>query len=57
MGGPGSFSANGYDGQYTLLVPDLDVVLVRHGATPMPLKDNLRAFIGGAVEAMRSATS
>ena len=56
MGGPGSFSANGYDGQYTLLVPDLDVVLVRHGATPMPLKDNLRAFIGGAVEAMRSAT-
>ena len=53
MGGPGSFSANGYDGQYTVLVPDLDVVLVRHGATPATLKDNLRGFIGEAVQALR----
>ena len=56
MGGPGSFSANGYDGQYTVVVPDLDVVLVRHGATPLTLKDNLKAFIGEAVQAMRSTT-
>lgn len=53
MGGPGSFSANGYDGQYTVLVPDLDVVVVRHGATPATLKDNLRAFIGEAVQSLR----
>ena len=57
LGGPGSFSANGYDGQYTLLIPDLDVVMVRHGATPMTLKDNLEALIGRAIEAMRSATT
>ncbi len=29
--GPGSFSANGYQGQYTILVPELDLILVRHG--------------------------
>ena len=57
IGGPGSFSANGYDGQYTVVVPDLDLVLVRNGATPATLKDTLRAFIGEAVEAVRSATS
>ncbi|MCF8506569.1 MAG: beta-lactamase family protein [Caulobacter sp.] len=56
IGGPGSFSANGYDGQYTVLVPDLDVVLVRHGGTPAALKDNLRAFIGEAVQGLRDAT-
>ena len=53
LGGPGSFSANGYDGQYTLLVPDLDVVLVRHGATPAAMKDNLRAWVGEAVSLLR----
>jgi len=57
IGGPGSFSANGYDGQYTVLVPDLDVVLVRHGGTPAALKDNLRAFIGEAVQGLRRATT
>ena len=44
-------------GKDTLLVPDLDVVLVRHGATPATLKDNLRAFIGEAAAAIRSATT
>lgn len=53
LGGPGSFSANGYDGQYTVVVPDLDLVLVRHGATPMDLKDPLKAWIGAAVETLR----
>jgi len=33
MAGPGSFSANGYDGQYIVLVPEKDVILVRHGAS------------------------
>ena len=46
FGGPGSFSANGYDGQFTILVPDRDLVIVRHGATPLAIKDNLKAWIG-----------
>ena len=29
--GPGSFSANGYEGQFTIIVPQKDLVLVRHG--------------------------
>lgn len=53
LGGPGSFSANGYDGQYTLLLPDLDAIIVRHGATPAALKDNLRAWLGEAAAALR----
>lgn len=53
LGGPGSFSANGYDGQYTLCVPDLDMVLVRHGATPLGLKDELRAWVGEVVGCFR----
>lgn len=54
FGGPGSFSANGYDGQFTVCVPDLDLVLVRHGATPLDLKDQLKAWIGDVVGCFRS---
>jgi CubicO group peptidase (beta-lactamase class C family) len=53
LGGPGSFSANGYDGQYTLCVPDLDLVLVRHGATPLEKKDELKRWIGEVVDCFR----
>jgi CubicO group peptidase (beta-lactamase class C family) len=56
LGGPGSFSANGYDGQYTLCVPDLDMVLVRHGATPLDLKDELKAWVGEVVDCFRAAS-
>ena len=52
-GGEGSFSANGYDGQYTVLVPDLDLILVRHGATPLEKKDALKAWVGQAVDCFR----
>jgi CubicO group peptidase (beta-lactamase class C family) len=34
MAGPGSFSANGYEGQYIVICPDRDLVIVRNGATP-----------------------
>lgn len=51
--GPGTFSANGYDGQYTLLVPDLDLILVRHGATPLDRKDELKAWVGEVVGTFR----
>lgn len=54
LGGPGSFSANGYDGQYTVCVPDLDLVLVRHGATPLDKKDELKRWIGEVVDCFRA---
>jgi CubicO group peptidase (beta-lactamase class C family) len=53
VAGEGSFSANGYDGQYTVLAPDLDLVLVRHGATPLDKKDALKAWVGQVVETFR----
>lgn len=46
FGGPGSFSANGYDGQFTVILPDRDTIIVRHGATPMMIKENLKTWIG-----------
>lgn len=33
MCGPHSFSANGFQGQYTVIVPDLDMIIVRHGVS------------------------
>lgn len=56
IAGPGSFSANGYDGQYIVLVPDLDLILVRHGVTPAEKKDALKAWVGAVVDCWRSAT-
>lgn len=53
--GPGSFSANGYDGQYIVLVPDLDLILVRHGVTPMEKKDALKAWVGEVIDCWRAA--
>jgi len=46
FGGPGSFSANGYDGQFTIIAPDRDLIIVRHGVTPLALKDNLKDWVG-----------
>jgi CubicO group peptidase (beta-lactamase class C family) len=47
LAGPGSFSANGFQGQYIVAVPDRDLVIVRLGATPdealQPVKDWIRA--------------
>ncbi|MDP3384855.1 MAG: hypothetical protein Q8S47_16220, partial [Phenylobacterium sp.] len=53
IAGPGSFSANGYEGQYTVLVPDLDLIVVRHGKTPLDKKDNVKAWIAQVVDAFR----
>ncbi len=47
LAGPGSFSANGHEGQYIVLVPDRDVIVVRNGVTPgdkAPIKGWLRAI-------------
>lgn len=53
IAGPGSFSANGYDGQYTVLAPDLDLVLVRHGATSLDKKEALKVWISQVVQSFR----
>lgn len=44
LAGEGSFSANGYMGQYIVLVPQKDLILVRHGASE-DQKDNVRAWL------------
>ena len=54
IAGPGSFSANGYDGQYTVCIPDLDIVIVRHGATPLDKKDALKAWMGELADSFRA---
>jgi CubicO group peptidase (beta-lactamase class C family) len=45
MAGPGSFSANGYEGQYTVLVPDRDLILVRHGKSSLEQKDAVQRWM------------
>jgi CubicO group peptidase (beta-lactamase class C family) len=39
--GPGVFSANGHDGQYIILRPDRDLIVVRNGLMPPPAKQRL----------------
>ena len=51
--GPGSFSANGYDGQYIGVAPDLDLVVVRNGRTPLEKKDALAAWLAALVDTFR----
>jgi CubicO group peptidase (beta-lactamase class C family) len=54
MAGPGSFSANGYEGQFTVLVPDLDLIVVRNGKTPLELKAAVPAWIAAIAQAFRA---
>ena len=54
LGGPGSFSANGHEGQFTVLVPDLDLIVVRHGRTSTEKKDLLKAWVGDLVDLFRA---
>lgn len=53
MAGPGSFSANGYEGQYTVMVPQLDLILVRNGKSPLEQKDEVMGWMGKAADAFR----
>ncbi|WP_291047375.1 serine hydrolase [Hyphomonas sp.] len=53
MAGPGSFSANGYEGQYTVLVPDLDLILVRNGKSPNEKKDLVMDWMGAVAGCFR----
>ena len=49
---PGSFAAQGYEGQRTLVVPDLDLVVVRLGKTPVELKPELDRWLTELVDAL-----
>ena len=46
---PGAFGCHGYEGQYTVVVPDRELVIVHLGKSPVdqrvPLNDALRAII------------
>jgi CubicO group peptidase (beta-lactamase class C family) len=53
LGGPGSFSANGFGSQYTVVVPDLDMVVVRNGATPLDRQDAAKAWVGALIGQFR----
>jgi CubicO group peptidase (beta-lactamase class C family) len=46
----GTFGAHGYDGQYTLVVPPLDLVVVRLGKTPVELQPAVKADLHRLVE-------
>lgn len=50
IAGEGSFSANGYEGQFTVIVPSRDLVLVRHGATIADLMQNVKDWIRAVAE-------
>jgi len=52
-GGPGSFSANGFEGQFTIVVPDCDLVMVRHGKTDASLGPNMKAWMADVVDCFR----
>jgi hypothetical protein len=45
MAGPGSFSANGYEGQHVVLCPDRNPIIVRHGATPTATQPAVKAWL------------
>jgi CubicO group peptidase (beta-lactamase class C family) len=47
---PGTFAAHGYEGQYIVVAPDRDLVLVRLGKTPAELRPNLFAVLQEIVD-------
>jgi CubicO group peptidase (beta-lactamase class C family) len=50
--GAGSFSALGYDGQYVVIVPDADLILVRNGVSEA-LKPNIFPWINKVIAEVR----
>ncbi|MFI4976046.1 MAG: serine hydrolase domain-containing protein [Caulobacterales bacterium] len=49
MFGQGVFSANGYDGQYIIIRPDRDLIVIRHGLSPLDAKERLQGRLGELV--------
>jgi CubicO group peptidase (beta-lactamase class C family) len=50
IAGPGSFSANGFQGQFIVIVPQRDLVLVRHGASPAEIMQNVKDWLKAIAE-------
>jgi CubicO group peptidase (beta-lactamase class C family) len=50
LAGPGSFSANGFQGQFTVMVPERDLVLVRHGISTAEEIPNVKAWLRDIAE-------
>jgi len=53
MCGPGSFSANGYQGQFTVLIPALDLILVRHGNSTIEQCDEVWPWLAQVANCFR----
>ena len=49
LAGPGSFSANGFEGQFIVCCPDRDLILVRNGVTPGD-KASVKAWLRAIAE-------
>jgi len=50
---PGSMACHGYEGQYTLVVPDRELVVVHLGKWPEAVRAPLRPLMAGVVAAAR----
>ncbi len=50
LAGPGSFSANGYQGQYVVVAPERDLVLVRLGVTPDDALEPVKRWLKSIAE-------
>ncbi|MEJ0041950.1 MAG: serine hydrolase domain-containing protein [Rhizomicrobium sp.] len=50
IAGPGSFSANGFQGQFIVVVPDRDLVIVRLGATQEDTIESVKQWIRDIAE-------
>ncbi len=55
IAGLGTFSANGYGGQYIVLVPEKDLILVRHGDSHDAQGDGVKRWIAKMAAAFGSA--
>lgn len=54
IAGEDSFSANGYQGQFTVCIPSLDLILVRHGNSEAGSKgDAVRAWLADVADCFR----
>jgi len=50
IAGPGSFSANGYEGQFIVVVPQRDLVLVRLGKSRAEVQDRVKQWLREVAE-------
>ncbi|GGD16844.1 serine hydrolase [Pyruvatibacter mobilis] len=50
IAGPGTWSANGYGGQYIVLVPEKDLILVRHGDSHEAQGEEVKRWIRKAAD-------